>query len=76
MEGELDYETEKFYQLDILAADGGSPPLSNTTDLIILVQDVQDTPPFFLNLPYIDSVPENASVVSRIIVSSLIECEY
>ena len=63
LQGQLDYETEKFYQLEIMAADGGVPPLNSTTDLIILVGDVQDTSPFFLNLPYMAEVYENASVV-------------
>ena len=94
---QLDYEKERFYQLEIMAIvslkfhvnpavyllpisfwlknvpfekcqsarflyqDGGF--LNSTTDLIINVEDVQDTAPFFLNLPYIDSVPEDVPVV-------------
>ena len=50
-----------FYQLEIRAV---SLQLSTSTDLIILVKDVQDTAPFFLNLPYLASVAENADVVS------------
>ena len=33
--------------------------LNSTTDLVVNVQDVQDTPPFFMNLPYIEQVEEN-----------------
>ncbi|WAQ95367.1 CDHR1-like protein [Mya arenaria] len=54
----LDYETNNFYQFTITAMDGGSPPLTTTTDLIISVRDVQDTAPFFTGGPYHAEVQE------------------
>ena len=42
--------------------DGGG--LFSTTDLVINVLDVQDTAPFFLNLPYMSAVREDVQVVS------------
>ena len=47
--------------------DGGG--LSTTTDLVINVKDVQDTAPFFVNLPYIAEVYEDQPVVCI-----LVEC--
>lgn len=47
----------------IYAQDGGQ--LSRTTDLVVSVQDVQDTAPHFLNQPYDARVFENATVVSQ-----------
>ena len=41
--------------------DGGG--LNSTTDLIINVKDVQDTPPYFINLPYSTSIREDVPVV-------------
>ncbi len=43
--------------------DNGIPILNSTTDLVINVLDVADTPPEFLNLPYVTTVYENATVV-------------
>ena len=44
--------------------DRGDPVrLNSTTDLIINVQDIQDTAPYFNNLPYVAEVYENAIVV-------------
>ena len=68
LEGTLDYETESFYRLEIEGIDnagGDEERLSTLTDLIILVKDVQDMAPFFVNLPYLASVKEDAEVVSR-----------
>lgn len=40
--------------------------LNSTTDLIIRVMDVQDSPPFFTNQPYLGEVSESAAVVSTL----------
>ena len=57
----------------IIFQDNGDPQkLNSTTDLIINVLDVQDTPPSFINLPYMADVYENATIVSIISGSTLI----
>ena len=38
---------------------------ANESDLVISVRDVQDSPPYFVNLPYLASIPENSTKVSR-----------
>ncbi|XP_074529721.1 protocadherin gamma-A11-like isoform X37 [Halichoeres trimaculatus] len=41
----LDYEQVKEYKIPVKAQDGGSPPLSTNTSVIIQVQDQNDNPP-------------------------------
>ncbi|XP_070543956.1 cadherin-23-like [Ptychodera flava] len=57
----LDFETQRTYQVEITALDRGTDPEqhSTTTNAFINVLDVQDTPPFFLYLPYYSTVEEN-----------------
>ncbi|XP_078621210.1 cadherin EGF LAG seven-pass G-type receptor 2-like [Branchiostoma floridae x Branchiostoma japonicum] len=57
--GKLDRETKDFYQLEILASDGGNPPLvSNEFHLDIRVEDVNDNVPTFTAPAYVFSVKE------------------
>uniref|UniRef100_A0A8P4JY35 Cadherin domain-containing protein n=1 Tax=Dicentrarchus labrax TaxID=13489 RepID=A0A8P4JY35_DICLA len=41
----LDYEQVKEYKIRVKAQDGGSPPLSSNTTVIVRVQDQNDNPP-------------------------------
>uniref|UniRef100_A0AAQ5Z6P8 Cadherin domain-containing protein n=1 Tax=Amphiprion ocellaris TaxID=80972 RepID=A0AAQ5Z6P8_AMPOC len=41
----LDYEQVKEYKIRVKAQDGGSPPQSNNTTVIVRVQDQNDNPP-------------------------------
>ncbi|XP_040904757.1 protocadherin beta-16-like [Toxotes jaculatrix] len=41
----LDYEQVKEYNIRVKAQDGGSPPLTSNTTVILLVQDQNDNPP-------------------------------
>uniref|UniRef100_A0A7N8XT71 Protocadherin beta-16-like n=1 Tax=Mastacembelus armatus TaxID=205130 RepID=A0A7N8XT71_9TELE len=41
----LDYEQVKEYKIRVKAQDGGSPPLSSNTTIIVRVQDQNDNPP-------------------------------
>uniref|UniRef100_A0A671U5Z4 Cadherin domain-containing protein n=1 Tax=Sparus aurata TaxID=8175 RepID=A0A671U5Z4_SPAAU len=41
----LDYEQVKEYKVRVKAQDGGSPPLSSNTTVIVRVQDQNDNPP-------------------------------
>ncbi|XP_061191818.1 cadherin-related family member 2-like [Saccostrea echinata] len=60
----LDYEKLTFYQYTLIAKDGGNPSLTSTADLLIIILDVQDTPPIFQGLPYMTTIKENYSVVN------------
>uniref|UniRef100_T1K1W7 Uncharacterized protein n=1 Tax=Tetranychus urticae TaxID=32264 RepID=T1K1W7_TETUR len=55
----LDYETTRNYRLILRAQDAGSPPRSNTTKLLINVEDVNDNEPKFYNSLFQESVIEN-----------------
>ncbi|XP_067673633.1 cadherin-23-like isoform X2 [Haliotis asinina] len=65
----LDYEKHNFYQFKIKAVDGwgleGEP-----ADFVVTVLDVQDTKPYFINLPYSGEdtkVDENVTVGTAIL---------
>ncbi|XP_077999715.1 cadherin-23-like [Glandiceps talaboti] len=66
----LDYETKIIYQVQIMAQDHGTDPesLSSTTTVFINVLDVQDTPPFFINLPYFGDIDENMPVNTSVML--------
>ncbi|KAL3875780.1 hypothetical protein ACJMK2_033697 [Sinanodonta woodiana] len=61
----LDYETFNFYEFTLIARDGGGR--NGTAELLITVNDVQDTPPAFYNLPYSVRIPENVSLQTSIL---------
>ncbi|XP_068554359.1 cadherin-related family member 2 [Anas acuta] len=66
LNGSLDYATNTFYQLKILAQDGGGPLYgvtvfqNSTTYFSITVIDLPNLNPRFLNEPYSGSVSENS----------------
>ncbi|CAD5124351.1 DgyrCDS12640 [Dimorphilus gyrociliatus] len=65
----IDYEKQKKYRIKLTARDGGSPTQKTTIELLVNVQDEQDTPPRFLNTPLSLIVSENlpkSSSVGRI----------
>ena len=55
----LDRETKSFYQLKIIAADKGLPPLNSTAELSITVDDINDNPPKFNQSLYTTTISEN-----------------
>ncbi|XP_071089001.1 protocadherin Fat 4-like [Haliotis cracherodii] len=55
----LDREATAEYQLIIFAKDSGSPRLTGSGTIKVLVQDVNDHPPVFDNTQYTGHVPEN-----------------
>ncbi|VEN48444.1 unnamed protein product, partial [Callosobruchus maculatus] len=58
----LDYETARSYRLVIRAQDGGQPPRSNTTQLLVNVKDCNDNAPRFYASLFQESVLENVPV--------------
>ncbi|KAM6055666.1 cadherin-related family member 2 [Theristicus caerulescens] len=73
LNGSLDYAKNTFYQLKILAKDGGGM-LHNTlifqqssTYLSVTVRDLPNLDPRFLNEPYSGSVPENCNLGTTVL---------
>nr|XP_035939808.1 cadherin-23 isoform X7 [Halichoerus grypus] len=58
---ELDYETTQAYQLTVNATDQDKTrPLSTLANLAIVITDVQDMDPIFINLPYSTNIYEHS----------------
>uniref|UniRef100_A0A7N5JWL3 Protocadherin beta 14 n=1 Tax=Ailuropoda melanoleuca TaxID=9646 RepID=A0A7N5JWL3_AILME len=64
----LDHEEEPELTLTLTALDGGSPPRSGTTLVLIKVLDINDNAPQFFERPvYEVQVPENSPVDSLVV---------
>ncbi|XP_042324434.1 protocadherin Fat 4 isoform X2 [Sceloporus undulatus] len=57
--GELDRETVSNYTLTIIAADKGQPSLSSSTDVVVIVLDINDNNPVFAQKLYKIDIAEN-----------------
>ncbi|XP_057588996.1 protocadherin beta-6-like [Hippopotamus amphibius kiboko] len=66
----LDREVQPELRLTLTALDGGSPPRSGTTEIQILVLDINDNTPEFAQEFYEAQVPENSSLGSLVITVS------
>ncbi|XP_025779690.1 protocadherin beta-6-like [Puma concolor] len=66
----LDREEQPELRLTLTALDGGSPPRSGTTEIQILVLDINDNAPEFAQEQYEAQIPENNSLGSLIITVS------
>ncbi|XP_075622262.1 protocadherin beta-15-like [Balearica regulorum gibbericeps] len=74
LEKPLDREEEAEMHFSLIAMDGGTPPRSGTTQIYIVVLDVNDHSPIFTEDVYIGQVLENApegSVVVKVVASDL-----
>ncbi|NXO59000.1 CDHR2 protein, partial [Aramus guarauna] len=73
LNGSLDYAKNTFYQLKILAKDGGgmlhnvSTFQQSSTYLTLTILDVPNLDPRFLNEPYSGSVPENCALGTTVL---------
>ncbi|XP_071313470.1 protocadherin alpha-8-like isoform X18 [Trachinotus anak] len=63
----LDKETERHHRLLLSAIDGGKPPLTGTTELLVEVLDVNDNLPIFTKDSYSVLLPENSPVGTTVI---------
>uniref|UniRef100_A0A8C9TL15 Cadherin-related 23 n=1 Tax=Scleropages formosus TaxID=113540 RepID=A0A8C9TL15_SCLFO len=62
----LDYEITAAYQLTVNATDQDKwRPLSSLANLAIIITDVQDMDPIFINLPYSTNINEDSPPVSH-----------
>ncbi|XP_042546061.1 cadherin-23 isoform X3 [Dipodomys spectabilis] len=61
---ELDYETTQGYQLTVNATDQDKTrPLSTLANLAIIITDIQDMDPIFINLPYSTNIYEQLTSI-------------
>ncbi|XP_016061102.1 PREDICTED: protocadherin beta-15-like [Miniopterus natalensis] len=67
LDKELDREEQAQLRLTLTALDGGSPPLSGTAQVHILVLDVNDNAPEFAQRLYQVQVPENSPAGSLVV---------
>uniref|UniRef100_A0A8C4SW14 Protocadherin-16 n=1 Tax=Erpetoichthys calabaricus TaxID=27687 RepID=A0A8C4SW14_ERPCA len=61
---EIDYETDPWPRITVIATDGGQPALSSTAIINIIVQDINDNKPFFGSESYNISLDEDTAVGS------------
>ncbi|XP_029133379.2 protocadherin Fat 4 [Labrus bergylta] len=64
--GELDFEKEGVYYLQIKAMDGGWVSKTGMVNVTVVVTDVNDNPPVFSSSEYIISLPENSDIGSNV----------
>uniref|UniRef100_A0A8C5TH74 Cadherin domain-containing protein n=1 Tax=Malurus cyaneus samueli TaxID=2593467 RepID=A0A8C5TH74_9PASS len=67
LEKPLDREEQSEMRFSLLAVDGGSPPKSGTTEVYIIVVDVNDNAPIFTQKIYVGQVLENSPVGSVVL---------
>ncbi|XP_035583387.1 protocadherin beta-17-like [Zalophus californianus] len=63
----LDREEESELRLTLMAMDGGSPPRTGTSQVLIVVLDINDNAPEFAQLLYEVQIPENSPIGSLVI---------
>ncbi|XP_049642841.1 protocadherin beta-17-like [Suncus etruscus] len=66
----MDREQEPELRLTLTALDGGSPPRTGTSLVLIMVLDINDNAPEFAQLLYEVQVPENSPIGSLVITVS------
>ena len=71
----LDRELSGTLTITIAARDLGFPPLEDTTDIIIILEDVNDYVPTFINLPYIGNITEEMIPVESVITVEAIDLD-
>lgn len=55
----FDFEEEQSFLLDIIAYDNVTDPLTDTAQLLIIITDINDNFPFFVDFPFNISYPED-----------------
>ncbi|NXV88936.1 CDHR2 protein, partial [Calonectris borealis] len=79
LNGSLDYAKNTFYQLKILAKDGGGllhnvlTFQQSSTYLSLTIRDLPNLDPRFLNEPYSGSVPENCALGTTVLTVTAID---
>lgn len=65
--GELDRETINQYSFTVIATDFGNPPLSDSVQVFVIIEDANDSPPVFERSTYYAEVSEGAPINTSII---------
>ncbi|KFV70481.1 Cadherin-related family member 2, partial [Dryobates pubescens] len=79
LNGSLDYTKNTFYQLKILATDGGGllhnvmTFQKSSTFLSLTIRDMPNLDPRFLNEPYSGSVPENCALGTTVLTVTAVD---
>ena len=72
---QLDHEISSTLTITIAARDLGTPPMEDTIDIIIVLMDVNDYVPTFINLPYIGSVTEELRAVEHVVTVEAVDLD-
>ncbi len=67
----LDFETNPYYEVTVVAIDDGQPQLSSSAAVLISVGDIDDMPPQFTMATYMGSVLEEQSSTNILTVVAL-----
>ena len=62
----LDFETTLEYSFTVLAVDSGTPSLTGTTQVRVIIQDVNDNSPEFVGLPYSVTLAESTAISTTV----------
>ncbi|GAB6020348.1 hypothetical protein CHUAL_003060 [Chamberlinius hualienensis] len=65
--GPLDYEETRHYRLAIRAQDSGSPSRSNTTQVLVNLEDVNDNTPRFYSETYHEIISEDVPIGTSVL---------
>ncbi|KAM3866668.1 protocadherin alpha-3-like [Diretmus argenteus] len=71
----LDREKQPVINLTLTAVDGGSPPKSGTSQLVIIVLDINDNLPIFSKTLYKTQIPENTPSGTTVITLSATDAD-
>ncbi len=63
----LDYESQNIYRLNITSTDSGSPPLSSSVTLTIVILDYNDNAPVFTSSAIVSQIQENVEVGTSVV---------
>ena len=72
---QLDREMSDTLIITIAARDLGTPPMQDTIDIIIVLMDVNDYVPTFINLPYVGSVTEELYAVEHVVTVGAVDLD-
>ena len=72
---QLNREISSTLTITIAARDLGSPALEDTTDIVIVLTDVNDYVPMFINLPYVGTVTEEIIAVAQVVIVEAVDLD-
>ena len=72
---QLDREMSDTLIITIAAMDLGTPPMEDTIDIIIVLLDVNDYVPTFINLPYVGSVTEELYAIEHVVTVEAVDLD-